>query len=64
MQYFLYPNSERDLRQLLGAIAMDRKLAKPKKNTGKKSGDPFKDAKRAAQKARNAAKKKAKDKVQ
>lgn len=64
VQYFLYPNSERDLRQLLGAIAMDRKLAKPKKNTGKKSGDPFKDAKRAAQKARNAAKKKAKNKVQ
>lgn len=64
VQYFLYPNSERDLRQLLGAIAMDRKLAKPKKNTGKKSGDPFKDAKKAAQKARNAAKKKAKNKVQ
>lgn len=64
IQYFLYPNSERDLRQLLGAIAMDRKLAKPKKNTGKKSGDPFKDAKKAAQKARNAAKKKAKNKVQ
>lgn len=64
IQYFLYPNSERDLRQLLGAIAMDRKLAKPKKNTAKKSGDPFKDAKKAAQKARNAAKKKAKNKVQ
>lgn len=64
VQYFLYPNSERDLRQLLGAIAMDRKLAKPKKNTVKKSGDPFKDAKKAAQKARNAAKKKAKNKVQ
>lgn len=64
VQYFLYPNSERDLRQLLGAIAMDRKLAKPKKNTAKKSGDPFKDAKKAAQKARNAAKKKAKNKVQ
>lgn len=64
VQYFLYPNSERDLRQLLGAIAMDRKLAKPKKNTGKKPGDPFKDAKKAAQKARNAAKKKAKNKVQ
>lgn len=64
VQYFLYPNSERDLRQLLGAIAMDRKLAKPKKNTGKKSGDQFKDAKKAAQKARNAAKKKAKNKVQ
>lgn len=64
IQYFLYPNSERDLRQLLGAIAMDRKLAKPKKNTAKKSGDPFKDAKKAAQKARNAAKKKVKNKVQ
>lgn len=64
IQYFLYPNSERDLRQLLGAIAMDRKLAKPKKNTAKKSGDPFKDAKKAAQKARNAAKKKGKNKVQ
>lgn len=64
VQYFLYPNSERDLRQLLGAIAMDRKLAKPKKNTAKKSGDPFKDAKKAAQKARNAAKKRAKNKVQ
>lgn len=64
IQYFLYPNSERDLRQLLGAIAMDRKLAKPKKNTAKKTGDPFKDAKKAAQKARNAAKKKAKNKVQ
>lgn len=64
VQYFLYPNSERDLRQLLGAIAMDRKLAKPKKNTAKKSGDPFKDAKKAAQKARNAAKKKVKNKVQ
>lgn len=64
VQYFLYPNSERDLRQLLGAIAMDRKLAKPKKNTAKKSGDPFKDAKKAAQKARNAAKKKTKNKVQ
>lgn len=64
VQYFLYHNSERDLRQLLGAIAMDRKLAKPKKNTAKKSGDPFKDAKKAAQKARNAAKKKAKNKVQ
>ena len=63
IQYFLYPNSERDLRQLLGAIAMDRKLAKPKK-AAKKTGDPFKDAKKAAQKARNAAKKKGKNKVQ
>lgn len=63
IQYFLYPNSERDLRQLLGAIAMDRKLAKPKK-TAKKTGGPFKDAKKAAQKARNAAKKKGKNKVQ
>lgn len=62
IQYFLYPNSERDLRQLLGAIAMDRKLAKPKK-AAKKTGDPFKDAKKAAQKARNAAKKKGKNKV-
>lgn len=64
IQYFLYPDSERDLRQLIGAIVMDRKLAKPKKNTAKKSGDPFKDTKKAAQKARNAAKKKAKNKVQ
>lgn len=63
IQYFLYPNSERDLRQLLGAIAMDRKLAKPKK-AAKKTGDPFKDAKKAAQKARNAAKKRGKNKVQ
>ncbi|WP_279002053.1 hypothetical protein [Acidaminococcus fermentans] len=63
VQYFLYPNSERDLRQLLGAIAMDRKLAKPKK-AAKKTGDPFKDAKKAAQKARNAAKKRGKNKVQ
>lgn len=63
IQYFLYPNSERDLHQLLGAIAMDRKLAKPKK-AAKKTGDPFKDAKKAAQKARNAAKKKGKNKVQ
>lgn len=63
VQYFLYPNSERDLRQLLGAIAMDRKLAKPKK-AAKKTGDPFKDAKKAAQKARNAAKKNGKNKVQ
>ena len=63
IQYFLYPNSERDLRQLMGAIVMDRKLAKPKKNTAKKTGDPFKDAKRKAQRERNAAKKKAKNKV-
>lgn len=64
IQYFLYPDSERDLRQLMGAIVMDRKLAKPKKNTAKKTGDPFKDAKKAAQKARNAAKKRGKNKVQ
>lgn len=63
IQYFLYPNSERDLRQLMGAIVMDRKLAKPKKNTAKKTSDPFKDAKRKAQRERNAAKKKAKNKV-
>ncbi|MGP2527415.1 hypothetical protein ACTUHY_05550 [Acidaminococcus sp. LBK-2] len=63
IQYFLYPNSERDLRQLMGAIVMDRKLSKPKKNTAKKTGDPFKDAKRKAQRERNAAKKKAKNKV-
>lgn len=63
VQYFLYPDSERDLHQLLGAIAMDRKLAKPKK-AAKKTGDPFKDAKKAAQKARNAAKKRGKNKVQ
>ncbi|WP_270420736.1 hypothetical protein [Acidaminococcus massiliensis] len=63
VQYFLYPNSERDLLQLLGAIAMDRKLAKPKKNTAKKTGDPFKDAKKKAQRERNAAKKKAKNGV-
>lgn len=64
IQYFLYPDSERDIRQLMGAIVMDRKLAKPKKNTAKKTGDPFKDAKKAAQKARNAAKKRGKNKVQ
>ena len=64
IQYFLYPDSEKDLRQLMGAIVMDRKLAKPKKNPAKKSGDPFKDAKKAAQKARNAAKKRGKNKVQ
>ena len=63
IQYFLYPDSERDIRQLMGAIVMDRKLAKPKKNTAKKTGDPFKDAKRKAQRERNAAKKKAKNKV-
>lgn len=63
IQYFLYPDSERDLRQLMGAIVMDRKLAKPKKNTAKKTGDPFKDAKRKIQRERNAAKKKAKNKV-
>ena len=63
IQYFLYPESERDLRQLMGAIAMDRKLSKPKKNTAKKTGDPFKDAKRKAQRERNAAKKKAKSGV-
>ena len=63
IQYFLYPDSERDLRQLMGAIVMDRKLSKPKKNTAKKTGDPFKDAKRKAQRERNAAKKKAKNKV-
>lgn len=63
IQYFLYPDSERDLRQLMGAIVMDRKLAKPKKNTAKKTGDPFKDAKRKAQRERNAAKKKAKNGV-
>lgn len=63
IQYFLYPDSERDLRQLMGAIVMDRKLSKPKKNTAKKTGDPFKDAKRKIQRERNAAKKKAKNKV-
>ena len=63
IQYFLYPDSEKDLRQLMGAIVMDRKLSKPKKNTAKKTGDPFKDAKRKAQRERNAAKKKAKNKV-
>lgn len=63
IQYFLYPDSEKDLRQLMGAIVMDRKLAKPKK-AAKKTGDPFKDAKKAAQKARNAAKKRGKNKVQ
>lgn len=63
IQYFLYPDSEKDLRQLMGAIVMDRKLSKPKKNTAKKTGDPFKDAKRKIQRERNAAKKKAKNKV-
>ena len=63
IQYFLYPDSEKDLRQLMGAIVMDRKLSKPKKNTAKKTGDPFKDAKKKAQRERNAAKKKAKNKV-
>lgn len=63
IQYFLYPDSEKDLRQLMGAIVMDRKLSKPKKNTAKKTGDPFKDAKRKAQQERNAAKKKAKNGV-
>lgn len=63
IQYFLYPDSEKDLRQLMGAIVMDRKLSKPKKNTAKKTGDPFKDAKRKAQRERNAAKKKAKNGV-
>lgn len=63
IQYFLYSDSEKDLRQLMGAIVMDRKLSKPKKNTAKKTGDPFKDAKRKAQRERNAAKKKAKNKV-
>lgn len=63
IQYFLYPESERDLRQLMGAIVMDRKLSKPKKNTAKKTGDTFKDAKRKAQRERNAAKKKAKNGV-
>lgn len=63
IQYFLYPDSERDLRQLMSAILMDRKLAKPKKNTVKKTGDPFKDAKRKFQRERNAAKKKASNKV-
>lgn len=63
IQYFLYPDSEKDLRQLMGAIVMDRKLSKPKKNTAKKTGDPFKDAKRKLQRERNAAKKKVKSGV-
>lgn len=63
IQYFLYPDSEKDLRQLMGAIVMDRKLSKPKKNTARKTGDPFKDAKKKAQRERNAAKKKAKNGV-